>query len=192
MTGAIYAIRRELFEPLPEGAILDDLLVPMRIVMRGYRVVFESRALAFDKIEKDYSIEFKRKVRTLAGNYQAIALCTDLIKPLRNMLFLQFISHKVCRLAVPFLLLTLLASNIVLLHGLFWFALVAQIFLYSLAFTGWTLNKFEIRERVTSAAFTFCLLNYAALIAALKYFKGDNHLWDNTRFKQYNVSDGIL
>ena len=59
-TGAIYAIRRDLFEALPPGTILDDLLTPMRIVMQGYRVVFEGRALAFDRVAHDYSSEFKR------------------------------------------------------------------------------------------------------------------------------------
>jgi biofilm PGA synthesis N-glycosyltransferase PgaC len=116
-TGAIYAIRRTLYEPLPSGAILDDLLVPMRIAMRGSRVVFEPRARAFDWIEQDYHAEFTRKVRTLAGNYQAISLCPDLIKPWRNRLFLQFVSHKVCRLASPFWLGVLFLSNLLLLEG---------------------------------------------------------------------------
>src|SRR6476661_5500217 len=91
-TGAVYAIRRSLFEPLPPGTILDDLLTPMRIAMRGFRVVFESRALAFDRVAQDYSNEFKRKVRTLAGNYQAMSLCPRLMKPWGNRLSLQFVS----------------------------------------------------------------------------------------------------
>ena len=47
-TGAIYAMRRACWQPLPDGTILDDLLAPMRAVLAGWRVVFEPRALAFD------------------------------------------------------------------------------------------------------------------------------------------------
>ncbi|RPI48992.1 MAG: glycosyltransferase family 2 protein, partial [Acidobacteria bacterium] len=47
-TGAIYAIRRRLFEPVPKDTILDDVLIPMKIVRKGYRVVFEPDARAHD------------------------------------------------------------------------------------------------------------------------------------------------
>ena len=176
-TGAVYSIRRELFEPLPDGAILDDLLVPMRIAMKGYRVVFENRALAFDRITQDYRIEFGRKVRTLAGNYQAISLCPDLVKPWRNRLFFQFMSHKVCRLASPFGLVALLASNLVFTDGWRGYLLAFQAMGYSLALAGWGLAGMGVRERWTSAAFSFCLLNCAALVGAVRFARGDTTLW---------------
>src|SRR6516225_2877581 len=47
-TGAIYAIRRDLFEPMPPDTILDDVLIPLRIVRRGYRVQLEPAARAHD------------------------------------------------------------------------------------------------------------------------------------------------
>jgi cellulose synthase/poly-beta-1,6-N-acetylglucosamine synthase-like glycosyltransferase len=181
VTGAIYAIRRDLYEPLPPGTLLDDLLVPMRIAMRGHRVVFEQRALAFERLPQDYRNEFRRKVRTLAGNYQAISLCPDLVKPWRNRLFLQFVSHKVCRLAAPFSLVTLLIANIALLGGWLGYVLMVQVIGYAMAIAGWGLNRIGIRERWTSVAFTFCLLNYAALIGAIRFVKGDETLWNKAR-----------
>ncbi|WP_447979438.1 glycosyltransferase family 2 protein [Candidatus Nitrospira bockiana] len=177
-TGAIYAIRKELFEPLPPGTILDDLLTPMRIAMRGYRVVFEKRALAFDQVTTDYRSEFKRKVRTLAGNYQAISLCPRLIQPWSNRLFIQFVSHKVCRLGAPLALVGLFLTNLVHLDG--WFAVLmgVQAFGYSMALTGWGLCRMGIRERLTSAAFTFCLLNYAALVGAVQFLRSETVQWE--------------
>ena len=65
---AIYAIRKELFQPLPEETILDDVFIPLNVRMQGYRVIFDSKALAYDSTSKDISLEQKRKVRTLAGN----------------------------------------------------------------------------------------------------------------------------
>ena len=176
-TGAIYAIWRELFRPLPPGAILDDVLVPMRIAMRGYRVVFEQRALAFDRLTESYRSEFRRKVRTLAGNYQAISLCPDLITPWRNRLFFQYVSHKLCRLVAPFALIALLLCNVALMEGWLSYLLVAQAVGYGLALAGWGLARLGVRERWTSAAFAFCFLNYAALIGAIRFARRDHALW---------------
>jgi len=177
-TGAIYAIRRDLFEALPPGTILDDLLTPMRIVMQGYRVVFEGRALAFDRVSHDYASEFKRKVRTLAGNYQAISLCPRLMKPWANRIFLQFVSHKVFRLLAPIALVGLFITNAVHLGGWYTVFMALQITGYSLAMVGWWLNRVGVRERLTGAAFTFCLLNYASLMGAVQFLKAEVVQWE--------------
>src|SRR6476469_5324939 len=151
-TGAIYAIRRELFEALPPGTILDDLLTPMRIAMRGFRVVFEGRALAFDRVAQDYSNAFKRQVRTLAGNYQAMSLCPRLMKPWGNRLFLQFVSHKVYRLLAPLALMGLLATNAAHLGGWYTVFMAVQLTGYTMALAGWWLSKMGGSERITGAA----------------------------------------
>ena len=176
-TGAIYAIRRELFEALPPGTILDDLLTPMRIAMRGFRVVFEGRALAFDRVSHDYSSEFTRKVRTLAGNYQAISLCPSLVKPWANRLFLQFVSHKVYRLLAPLALVGLFVTNLIHTGGWFTVFLAMQIVGYLMAVAGWWLNRMGVREKMTGAAFTFCLLNYAAVMGAIQFLKSETVQW---------------
>jgi cellulose synthase/poly-beta-1,6-N-acetylglucosamine synthase-like glycosyltransferase len=113
-TGAIYAMRRSLWRPLPPGTILDDVLVPMRCVLAGYRTVFNGRALAFDRVAPDADAEGRRKRRTLAGNYQILALEPALLAPWRNPVWLQYVSHKVGRLLVPYALVGLMASSIVL------------------------------------------------------------------------------
>ena len=177
-TGAIYAIRRSLFEPLPPGTILDDLLTPMRIALRGYRIVFEKGALAYDRVVNDYRSEFKRKVRTLAGNYQVVSLCPRLVQPWANRLFVQFVSHKLCRLAAPVALLGLFVSNLVHLGGWYTAAFAAQLIGYMMALAGWALTRIGIRERLTTAAFTFCLLNYAALVGAVHFFKASRVRWE--------------
>src|SRR5215471_7135163 len=113
-TGAIYAVRRSLWRPLPPDTILDDVLAPMRCVMSGYRVVFEERACAFDRTAPDANTEGRRKLRTLAGNYQLLRLEPRLLLPWRNPAWLQFMSHKVGRLLVPYALPLLLLSSLLL------------------------------------------------------------------------------
>ncbi len=125
-TGAIYAIRRDLYQPLPEGTILDDVLTPMRIVMQGYRTVFEKGAQAFDIVSKDTNQEWKRKVRTLAGNWQLLSLEPKLLSPLRNPLLFRFLSHKIFRLLVPVALVLILVSGVLSEGKVYLFATVFQ------------------------------------------------------------------
>lgn len=137
-TGAIYALRRSLWRPLPPDTILDDVLSPMRCVMAGYRVVFEERACAFDRTAPDASTEGRRKLRTLAGNYQLLWLEPRLLLPWRNPAWLQFMSHKVGRLLVPYALPLLLLSSLLLAPRapVYAAAFTAQFMFYLLAAYG--------------------------------------------------------
>lgn len=145
-TGALYALRRELFHPIPEKTILDDVVVPMRAVLAGSRTVFEPAARAYDRVCPP-ELEFVRKVRTLVGNFQLVRLMPELLHPRRNPVFLQFVSHKVGRLLVPHLLVVLLVSNLLLLHGFYLFFLICQGTWYVLAGAGALLSRRGRSER---------------------------------------------
>jgi poly-beta-1,6-N-acetyl-D-glucosamine synthase len=137
-TGAIYALRRALWQPLPAETLLDDVLAPMRAVLDGYRVVFEDRAKAFDRAASDARAESRRKIRTLAGNVQILWLEPRLLIPFVNPVWLQYMSHKVGRLVVPYALVALLLSSAWLAreHWIYAAALVAQCGFYLLAAYG--------------------------------------------------------
>ena len=134
-TGAIYALRRDLWSPLPADTILDDVLAPMRAVLAGYRVVFNPRAQAFDRAAPDAETESRRKVRTLAGNYQILWLEPQLLNPLRNPVWLQYTSHKLARLLVPYALLLMFAASVASAarHPVYLGALIVQCACYALA-----------------------------------------------------------
>jgi cellulose synthase/poly-beta-1,6-N-acetylglucosamine synthase-like glycosyltransferase len=104
VTGAIYAMRRACWRPLPADTILDDVLAPMRAVLAGKRVIFDGSAVAYDQAAPDAATESRRKVRTLAGNYQLMRLEPQLLLPFVNPVWFQFVSHKVGRLVVPYAL----------------------------------------------------------------------------------------
>src|SRR5262245_32285023 len=125
-TGAIYALRLSLWRPLPPGTILDDVLAPMRAVLAGARIVFEPRATAFDWTPRDSTREAARKVRTLAGNIQIIELEPRLLVPIVNPVWVQYLSHKVGRLVVPYALVALMASSLALAER-HWFYLAVAV-----------------------------------------------------------------
>jgi biofilm PGA synthesis N-glycosyltransferase PgaC len=150
VTGAIYAMRRWLWQPLPADAILDDVLGPMRIVQRGYRILFEPAARAFDRTASDATTELRRKTRTLAGNFQLLRYEPRLIIPGHNPVWLQFVSHKLARLLVPYALMVLLVSSAWLTprSAFYTIAFAAQVMFYGLALYGALLDR---RARVTAA-----------------------------------------
>jgi cellulose synthase/poly-beta-1,6-N-acetylglucosamine synthase-like glycosyltransferase len=122
-TGAFYAVRRNLLVPVPPETILDDVFIPMQVVRQGARVVFDDRAHAWDLASQGTGREFARKVRTLTGNYQLLQLAPWLLSG-KNSIRFEFVSHKLCRLLVPFALAAMLVACAV-----FWFC--------SLRFTPW-------------------------------------------------------
>jgi biofilm PGA synthesis N-glycosyltransferase PgaC len=151
-TGAIYALRRSLYRPLPASTILDDVLAPMRAVLEGYRVVFNEQAIAFDLTAADAAAEHRRKVRTLAGNFQILGQEPRLLLPIVNPVWLQYASHKLGRLIVPYALLSLFAANLALAgqHLFYALTLTAQCALYLLGGYGAWLDLLATRRRRAS------------------------------------------
>ena len=174
-TGAIYALRRNCWTPLPEATLLDDVLAPMRAVLNGCRIVCEEQAIAYDRASTDAAAESRRKTRTLAGNYQILAQEPRLLLPFVNPVWLQYVSHKIGRLVVPWALLGLFASSLVLSreHPLYAAALFAQGIFYGLAISG---ALFEVRERFARVAYTFVVMNLSA-VAGLVALRRVRQVW---------------
>lgn len=153
-TGAIYALRRELWRPLPADTLLDDVLAPMRAVLAGTRIVFEERARAFDRAPADGPAESRRKVRTLAGNYQILRQEPRLLLPGRNPVWIQYLSHKLGRLVIPWALVAAFAASLVLAprHWLYTVALILQLGFYGLAALGAWMDSRERRAPARAEA----------------------------------------
>jgi poly-beta-1,6-N-acetyl-D-glucosamine synthase len=150
-TGAIYALRRSAWRPLPAETLLDDVLAPMRAVLDGSRIVFEQAARAYDRTAPDAAAETRRKSRTLAGNYQVLWQEPRLLVPIVNPVWLQYLSHKVGRLLVPWALVGAFFASAVLAASSWWYttAFGLQAAFYGLAILGaW----FEARDRTRRTA----------------------------------------
>lgn len=175
-TGAIYCARRSLVESLPAGTILDDVLLPMQIVRKGARAIFDSRARAWDLPDLGQKREFGRKVRTLSGNYQLLQLAPWILSK-ENPIRFEFISHKLLRLAVPFALVALLVSSLFLPQPLYRAALAAQIVFYGLSLAAMARVNIGPLSKTADAARTFVLLNFAAAVAFMNFVTGRKANW---------------
>lgn len=180
VTGALYAIRREDFTPLSPDTLLDDFVVPMMIVRRGRRVLFEPRAIIYDDLQPDTRGERKRKVRTLTGNFQAFAHHPWLFLPWENPVIIQFMSHKVFRLFVPYALILLLVTSLFASGMLYRVMAATQLTFYCLVVGG--LVRPQLRSnRLVSFALVFVELNWAAVQALRNFMAGDvDARWEKT------------
>ena len=188
-TGAIYAIRRDLFEPIPDATILDDVVIPMRIVRRGYRVLFAPAARAYDRVAATAAEELRRKIRTIGGCYQLFAQERWVLNPVRNRIWFQTLSHKGLRLLGPILLGVALAANLLLLNGpLYRWILAGQLIFYAAAASGRALRDGGRTAFPLSVPYTFCLLNWATVLAFVRFVRGRQRVtWDVEPRRQAEV-----
>ncbi len=172
VTGAIYAMRRHLYFPIPAGTLLDDVLIPMQIARAGFRVLFQPAAVASDRVFSEPGKEFTRKVRTLTGNYQLLQLAPWLLTRSNPLLF-RFVSHKLLRLVAPLLLITLLLVAAVIPATFYRVTLLMQLVFYGLALCGafWPHTR---QIKPIAIANTFVMLNLAAARAFLNFVAGRN------------------
>lgn len=184
VTGAVCAVRRVLFQPIPPGLILDDVYWPMRVVMQGYRVVHDERALAFDRLPTRAKDEFRRKVRTLGGNFQLVANLPALLVPWKNPIWWQFVSHKLSRLLMPWALIGALVTAAALLpRPIYCAALALQLVGYAIALMGLS-QAGGRRSRLAAAAASFLVLNAAAWLSFWVWlFGGSSRSWHKVRYE---------
>jgi cellulose synthase/poly-beta-1,6-N-acetylglucosamine synthase-like glycosyltransferase len=175
-TGAFYAIRKALFVPLPKETILDDVYIPLQIVRQGQRVVFEPLALASDDFAPSAKQEFRRKVRTLVGNYQLLKLVRWVLTRSNPVRF-QFVCHKLLRLFVPLALIGLLVSALWLRSSFYEVSFLLQVSFYLLA----TLSAFRVQSgvlsRLSNISFAFIVVNAAAAVALFYFVTGREVAW---------------
>ena len=174
-TGALYAVRRELANTIPKGALLDDMYLPLAAFFKGYRLIVEPRAKMYD-YPTALDTEFRRKVRTLAGNYQILRAYPALLTP-ANRLWWHFLSYKFGRLLLPFALIAILISGMLLPFPWWIPAVSAQALFYGLAVLDWWIRG-GFLKRISSPVRTFVTLMGAGLFAVLIFFVPSERLWE--------------
>ena len=188
-TGAIYAIRRELFVPGPSHIVLDDMYVPFKIIEQGYRAICVDTAFAYDRPADTAQEEYRRKTRTLFGNYQIFFNFPGLFNPLKSPIAIQLFSHKFLRVILPFILITIFILTCVEGHKdfLFFQLLALQIIFYLMAAMGALVchSKNMVMRLISKACYVpyvFCLLNFSALIGFFRFIESKQEvIWEKAR-----------
>jgi cellulose synthase/poly-beta-1,6-N-acetylglucosamine synthase-like glycosyltransferase len=184
-TGAIYAIRRSLFQPIIDG-VTDDFYTSTAVIEQGFRLVFEPDAVSYEPVSAGAEHEFRRKVRIMTRGLGGVMARRKLLNPLRYGFYaLQLFSHKVLRRLVVFPLLVVFITSLVLAsyHPLYALAAAAQLVFYGLALAGYFLRGRRSRIlKIATIPFYFSLVNLAALLAAFNVLRGNRiALWEPKR-----------
>lgn len=175
-TGAIYAIRRSLFQPVMEG-VTDDFYTSTGVIAQGSRLVFAPEAVAYESVAGTSSTEFGRKVRVITRGLRGVFIARrQLLNPFRYGFYaLQLFSHKALRRIIVYPLILLFLVNPFLWQaGLFYqLAMVGQLAFYSLGLLGWALDGTRLgRKKIFTLPYFFCLVNLAVLIATINIMRG--------------------
>lgn len=180
--GGIYAIRKGLFEILPSNVIIEDFVIPMRILEKGYDVIYESAAVAFEETSKKVIQEMERRIRIGAGDFQSLLLTWKLLNPSRGFAAFAYLSHKVIRWLVPFFLISLFFINIFLIQERFYFVtFLLQSGFYSAAILGRILSRTNLRLKFFGLPYYFISMNIALFFGFIRFCANSQSVtWQKT------------
>lgn len=197
--GAIYAIRRELYQMPSSSDVTDDFAISTSVIEQGYRLVFESKALAHEKASSMAKSEFNRKVRIINRGLRGIILRKRLLNPFKYGFYSVILfSHKVLRRLVPLILMLLFIVSIGLAfeNSFYLLAALIQSLFYLLAYTGYLLRNWKLgHSRVFYIPFFYCLANAAAFVAITKLIRGKRiESWQpqRERLEQRELAEGNI
>jgi cellulose synthase/poly-beta-1,6-N-acetylglucosamine synthase-like glycosyltransferase len=180
--GCIYSVRRKAYTDLPDD-IISDLVQPLWVIQKGYRVAFEDRALAYEETTKGTKEEFRMRVRVVTRGMNGILSVSDLLLPWKyGWVSIQLLSHKVLRWLVSvFLILLFLSSALLYQHPLFRALLLLQAVFYLAAMLSLVFPLHQ-RWKLLGIPLYFCTLNAAALCSMVELARGRKYVtWQTVR-----------
>ena len=183
--GCIYSVRKEAYTELPAD-IISDLVQPLQAIRKGYRVLFEDRALAYEETTQSTSEEFSMRVRVVTRAMRGLLSVSDLLKPWKFAWpAFQLWSHKIMRWMVPLFLIVLLTANVVLIDSPFYkFTLAVQLFFYAAALLN-ILLPLHRQWKPLGIPLFFCTLNAAALVSMFEICRGRKYVtWQTVRARR--------
>ncbi len=183
-SGCLYAVRRTAYRPLYNEAC-SDFLIATVMVEQGLRAVFEPEAVCTEETNHRADRELRMRVRVITQTFTDLWRHRAMMNPLRSGFYaVELLSHKVMRYLVPFFLIALFASSIVLAPASLFYAAaaVAQALLYVAAALSWALETLGVRVRLLALPQYFVLANLASLLACYKFLRGERYArWEPMR-----------
>lgn len=173
MNGAIYAMRKTLYSPIPANTIIDDFLIGMRIHLEGHRLVYEETAIATEETAPSMAGEFHRRARIGAGGFQSLPRLLPLLSPHRGRIALAFWSHKVLRWLCPVFLILAISSNILLIgQPQYQITLAVQFSFYLTAIIGSSIRPRGKLARLIRLPAMFISMNAALIVGLFRLVSG--------------------
>lgn len=184
VSGCLYALRRSAYRPMYAEAC-SDFLIATLLYRQELRTVYEPSAICTEETNRQSGREMKMRVRVISQTLTDLWRNRDMMNPLKSGFFaIQLFSHKVLRYLLPWFLVLVLLSNIVLAaySWFFMLAAAAQICFYAAAIAAWLLEKFGFRTGPLAIPFYFLLTNAASVAGTYKFLRGERYAsWETAR-----------
>ncbi|WP_237144595.1 glycosyltransferase family 2 protein [Pontibacter pamirensis] len=196
--GELVSFRSSLFQPLEADTILDDFMQSLRIVDKGYKVVYEPDAYAMEAPSASMAEEMKRKIRICAGGWQSMARLTSLLNPFRQpVVTFLYLSHRVLRWSLtPALLALLVPLSTVLAWfqgGIYTLVFAMQVLFYLMAWAGWNAEAKGKKLKLLLVPLYFSMMNIAVFKGFIRYTRGSQPAtWEKAERETYLSSTGNL
>jgi len=175
--GELFSVRTDLFQAVPEDTILDDFMITLGIVDRGYRTAYVADSWALEAPSASLADEWKRKTRICAGGFQSMLRLPGMLNVFRHpVATFQYVSHRLLRWAVaPFLLPLLLLSNAFLASSSIFYSVVLALHLsfYAAAAWGWASRNSGSARKWLFTPLYFLMMNAAAWTGLWRYVRGN-------------------
>jgi cellulose synthase/poly-beta-1,6-N-acetylglucosamine synthase-like glycosyltransferase len=181
--GCIYSVRRDLYEPLPRD-IISDLVEPLKILEKGFRISFEPEAVAYEETTETSKEEFGMRVRVISRGMNGLWYMRNLFNPFKyGFISFQLFSHKVLRWMIPFMLPLLLMSNFLLVGKLFYnLCFIIQVLFYLGAGAGYLLDRSGKKAKLLALPLYYCVVNAASITAFFRTVTGKKSIvWETVR-----------
>jgi biofilm PGA synthesis N-glycosyltransferase PgaC len=178
---ALYGIKRELYSPLPNDVVCDDMYYILNISLHRKRVIFDNLTKVLDVRRKSLSGEMKRRIRFVAGGLAAIWSLKRLLLPDYGWVSFFLVSHKLLRYSSPLFLIGLIICTFLMPINTKFFLIFAygQVILYLFSLIGWFLEKLKIYFILFKIPLFFLSINIGFLLGIVKFIKGtQNSIWD--------------
>lgn len=173
-TGAAFAMRRSLWQACPRNTLVEDLVIPMNILARGFRVNFEPQAIAIETAAVHVEEEFERRRRIGAGALQSLLMLRSMLNPFKGFPAFAYVSHKVLRWLTPLLMIACLGTHFMLAQEtkLYQVLLIPHLSFYGLAFIGHLVGRTNRSHRILSLPYYFVSMNLALLLGYVRFLCG--------------------
>jgi cellulose synthase/poly-beta-1,6-N-acetylglucosamine synthase-like glycosyltransferase len=172
--GGIDAVRKDLFVEMPAD-IQSDFYLPLSVIEKGYRVVFEDQAILKENTLNTTADEFRMRVRVILRALHVLWLKMNLLNPFKYGIFaFQMFFHKLLRYLAGFFQIAIFALNIYLLEiGLIYkVLLVGQIIIYAAGAMGFLLEKTNKSIFPVNYIYYINLLNFSGIVAFIQFLFG--------------------
>jgi len=184
--GGCYALRRNLYQRIPENFLVDDFYICMKVLKQNKKAVLAKNAWCYEHLTSTFASEFKRKRRISAGNFQNLMVFKSLLLKFKNSVGFTFFSHKILRWKGPFLFGWCLVSSAMLFnfHPFFKSMFLGMAPVLLIPLLNWVLYKLKIRIPLMQKVAYFILMNFALLVGFVDWMTGiKSGIWQPTKRK---------